>query len=99
MNKNKVITLVPENANVDEGEIQWLKSKLRAIIKTEDVAPDSIKLNTTKIQAIKAYLEILKHQNNIPTTNDTEDTEFCEADLEGLDPSIIAAEIRRRLQA
>ena len=99
MNKNRIITLVPENTNVDEGEVQWLKSKLRAIIKTEDVNPDSIKLNTTKIQAIKAYLEILKHQNNIPVTNDTEDVEFCEADLEGLDPSIIAAEIRRKLQA
>jgi hypothetical protein len=99
MNKNKVITLVPENTNVDEGEVQWLKSKLRAIIKTEDVSPDSIKLNITKIQAIKAYLEILKHQNNIPVTTETEDAEFCEADLEELDPAIIAAEIRRRLQA
>ncbi len=99
MNKNKVITLVPENANVDEGEIQWLKSKLRAIIKTEDVDPDSIKLSTTKIQAIKTYLEILKHQNNIPVTNEIEDAEFCEADLEELDPASIAAEIRRKLQS
>jgi cytochrome c len=100
MNKNKVITLVPEGANsVDEGEVQWLKSRLRLIIKTEDVNPDSVKLNTTKIQAIKAYLEILKHQNNILAPEDTDDAEFCEMDLEGLDPVTIAAEIRKRLQA
>lgn len=100
MNTNKVITLVPEGTNnVDENEVQWLKSRLRTIIKTENVEPESIKLNTTKIQAVRAYLEILKYQEKLPLSIDVEDTDFCIEDLGVVDPVIIASEIRKKLQA
>ena len=100
MNKNRVITLVPEGTNnVDESEVQWLKSRLRTIIKTENVDPESIKLNTTKIQAVRAYLEILKYQEKLPLSIDVEDADFCIEDLGGVDPIIIASEIRKKLQA
>lgn len=99
---NKVIALIPNDSDISTGddEVKWLKGNLRRIIKSEDDSADRIKLMTMKITAVRAYLDIIKYQNNIPILNNEDDVnaEFS-LELDEADPNAIAAEIRRRLQA
>lgn len=99
---NKVIALIPNDSDVSTGddEVKWLKNNLRRIIKSEDDSADRIKLMAMKITAVRAYLDIIKYQNNIQTLNNEDDvnTDFSLV-LDDAEPAAIATEIRRRLQA
>lgn len=101
-NNGKILSLVHTNPDIVTGddEIKWLKGNLRRIIKSEDETPDRVKLLATQIAATRAYLDILKYQNNIPIVeSDNNVNDNFTLELDDAEPAAIATEIRRRLQA
>lgn len=101
-NNGKILSLIHTNPDIVTGddEIKWLKGNLRRIIKSEDETPDRVKLLATQIAAARAYLDILKYQNNLPIVeSDNNVNDNFTLELDDADPAAIAAEIRRRLQA